>query len=135
MRILNAGDKCTQLDLNSKLIGDLFLIINVFSFSLKEQTSFRTEITVPQIHIYTLKAIIQKVILYYISAFFIATGQILSVEGITMEEISGTGTTENSSVSKQAARNRKVIKYRKRTYLFHLPNHNSGLSLAVSLRS
>lgn len=54
MRILNAGDKCTQLDLNSKLIGDLFLIINVFSFSLKEQTSFRTEITVPQIHIYTL---------------------------------------------------------------------------------
>lgn len=43
------------------------LIINVFSFSLKEQTSFRTEITVPQIHIYTLKAIIQKVILYYIS--------------------------------------------------------------------
>ena len=42
-----------------------------------------------------------------------------------MEEISGTGTTENSSVSKQAARNRKVIKYRKRTYLFHLPNHNS----------
>ncbi len=52
MRILNAGDKCTQLDLNSKLIGDLFLIINVFSFSLKEQTSFRTEITVPQIHIY-----------------------------------------------------------------------------------
>lgn len=55
MRILNAGDKCTQLDLNSKLIGDLFLIINVFSFSLKEQTSFRTEITVPQIHIYTLK--------------------------------------------------------------------------------
>ena len=24
MRILNAGDKCTQLDLNSKLIGDLF---------------------------------------------------------------------------------------------------------------
>lgn len=45
----------------------LFLIINVFSFSLKEQTSFRTEITVPQIHIYTLKAIIQKVILYYIS--------------------------------------------------------------------
>ena len=67
MRILNAGDKCTQLDLNSKLIGDLFLIINVFSFSLKEQTSFRTEITVPQIHIYTLKAIIQKVILYYIS--------------------------------------------------------------------
>ena len=42
-------------------------IINVFSFSLKEQTSFRTEITVPQIHIYTLKAIIQKVILYYIS--------------------------------------------------------------------
>lgn len=53
MRILNAGDKCTQLDLNSKLIGDLFLIINVFSFSLKEQTSFRTEITVPQIHIYT----------------------------------------------------------------------------------
>ena len=38
MRILNAGDKCTQLDLNSKLIGDLFLIINVFSFSLKEQT-------------------------------------------------------------------------------------------------
>lgn len=144
MRILNAGDKCTQLDLNSKLIGDLFLIINVFSFSLKEQTSFRTEITVSQIHIYTLKAIIQKVILYYISkdnqsparsAFFIATGQILSVEGIIMEEISGTGTTENSSVSKQAARNRKVIKYRKRTYLFHLPNHNSGLSLAVSLRS
>lgn len=45
----------------------LFLIINVFSFSLKEQTSFRTEITVSQIHIYTLKAIIQKVILYYIS--------------------------------------------------------------------
>lgn len=43
------------------------LIINVFSFSLKEQTSFRTEITVSQIHIYTLKAIIQKVILYYIS--------------------------------------------------------------------
>lgn len=41
--------------------------INVFSFSLKEQTSFRTEITVSQIHIYTLKAIIQKVILYYIS--------------------------------------------------------------------
>ena len=117
MRILNAGDKCTQLDLNSKLIGDLFLIINVFSFSLKEQTSFRTEITVSQIHIYTLKAII------------------LSVEGIIMEEISETGTTENSSVSKQAARNRKVIKYRKRTYLFHLPNHNSGLSLAVSLRS
>ena len=38
-----------------------------FSFSLKEQTSFKTEITVPQIHIYTLKAIIQKVILYYIS--------------------------------------------------------------------
>lgn len=67
MRILNAGDKCTQLDLNSKLIGDLFLIINAFSFSLKEQTSFRTEITVSQIHIYTLKAIIQKVILYYIS--------------------------------------------------------------------
>ena len=67
MRRLNAGDKCTQVDLNSKLIGDLFLIINVFSFSLKEQTSFRTEITVPQIHIYTLKAIIQKVILYYIS--------------------------------------------------------------------
>jgi murein hydrolase activator len=63
------------------------------------------------------------------------TGQILSVEGIIMEEISETGTTENSSVSKQAARNRKVIKYRKRTYLFHLPNHNSGLSLAVSLRS
>lgn len=103
MRILNAGDKCTQLDLNSKLIGDLFLIINVFSFSLKEQTSFRTEITVSQIHIYTLKAIIQKVILYYISkdnqsparsAFFIATGQILSVEGIIMEEISGTGTTK-----------------------------------------
>ena len=98
-----------------------------FSFSLKEQTSFRTEITVSQIHIYTLKAIIQKVILYYISkdnqsparsAFFIATGQILSVEGIIMEEISETGTTENSSVSKQAARNRKVIKYRKRTYLF-----------------
>ena len=68
-----------------------------FRFSLKEQTSFRTEITVPQIHIYTLKAIIQKVILYYISkdnqsparsAFFIATGQILSVEGIIMEEIS-----------------------------------------------
>ena len=57
MRILNAGDKCTQLDLNSKLIGDLFLIINVFSFSLKEQTSFRTEITVSQIHIYTLKNI------------------------------------------------------------------------------
>ena len=56
-------------------------------------------------------------------------------EGIIMEEISETGTTENSSVSKQAARNRKVIKYRKRTYLFHLPNHNSGLSLAVSLRS
>ena len=49
MRILNAGDKCTQLDLNSKLIGDLFLIINVFSFSLKEQTSFRTEITVSEI--------------------------------------------------------------------------------------
>ena len=49
-----------------------------------------------------------------------------------MEEISETGTTENSSVSKQAARNRKVIKYRKRTYLFHLPNHNSGLSLAVN---
>ena len=67
MRILNAGDKCTQLDLNSKLIGDLFLIINVFSFSLKEQTSFRTEITVPQIHIYTLIAIIQKVTQYYIS--------------------------------------------------------------------
>ena len=37
MRILNAGDKCTQLDLNSKLIGDLFLIINVFSFSLKRR--------------------------------------------------------------------------------------------------
>ena len=131
MRILNAGDKCTQLDLNSKLIGDLFLIINVFSFSLKEQTSFRTEITVPQIHIYTLKDNQSPAR----SAFFIATGQILSVEGIIMEEISGTGTTENSSVSKQTARNRKVIKYRKRTYLFHLPNHNSGLSLAVSLRS
>lgn len=43
MRILNAGDKCTQLDLNSKLIGDLFLIINVFSFSSKGQTSFKTE--------------------------------------------------------------------------------------------
>lgn len=27
-----------------------------FSFSLKEQTSFRTEITVPQIHIYTLNS-------------------------------------------------------------------------------
>ena len=141
MRILNAGDKCTQLDLNSKLIGDLFLIINVFSFSLKEQTSFRTEITVPQIHIYTLYRKLSCTTYQKDnqsparSAFFIATGQILSVEGIIMEEISGTGTTENSSVSKQAARNRKVIKYRKRTYLFHLPNHNSGLSLAVSLRS
>ena len=29
----------------------------------------------------------------------------------------------------------KVQKYKKKTYLFHLPNHNSGLSLAVSLRS
>ena len=48
-------------------VDDVCIIINVFSFSLKEQTSFRTEITVPQIHIYTLKAIIQKVILYYIS--------------------------------------------------------------------
>ena len=48
-------------------VKSICLIINVFSFSLKEQTSFRTEITVPQIHIYTLKAIIQKVILYYIS--------------------------------------------------------------------
>ena len=38
-----------------------------FFVLLKEQTSFRTEIAVPQIHIYTLKAIIQKVILYYIS--------------------------------------------------------------------
>ena len=28
----------------------------IFSFSLKEQTSFRTEITVPQIHIYTFKS-------------------------------------------------------------------------------
>ena len=38
-----------------------------FSFSSKGQTSFKTENNVPQIHIYTLKAIIQKVILYYIS--------------------------------------------------------------------
>lgn len=43
------------------------LIINVFSFSSKGQTSFKTEITVPQIHIYTLIAIIQKVTQYYIS--------------------------------------------------------------------
>ena len=39
----------------------------MFFVLLKEQTSFRTEITVPQIHIYTLKAIIQKVTQYYIS--------------------------------------------------------------------
>ena len=37
----------------------------------------------------------------------------------------------SADLSDQTARNRKVIKYRKRTYLFHLPNHNSGLSLAV----
>lgn len=67
MRILNAGDKCTQLDLNSKLIGDLFLIINVFSFSSKGRQVLKRKITVPQIHIYTLIAIIQKVTQYYIS--------------------------------------------------------------------
>ena len=117
------------------------------SLSEKNKTSFRTEITVSQnTYLYFKSYYTEK--LYLVptyqkdnqsparSAFFIATGQILSVEGIIMEEISETGTTENSSVSKQAARNRKVIKYRKkRTYLFHLPNHNSGLSLAVSLRS
>ena len=68
MRILNAGDKCTQLDLNSKLIGDLFLIINDFFHSLRKgRQVLKRKITVPQIHIYTLKAIIQKVTQYYIS--------------------------------------------------------------------
>lgn len=68
MRILNAGDKCTQLDLNSKLIGDLFLIINVFFHSLRKgRQVLKRKITVPQIHIYTLIAIIQKVTQYYIS--------------------------------------------------------------------
>lgn len=67
MRILNAGDKCTQLDLNSKLIGDLFLIINVFHSLRKGRQVLKRKITVPQIHIYTLIAIIQKVTQYYIS--------------------------------------------------------------------
>ena len=40
MRILNAGDKCTQLDLNSKLIGDLFLIINVFFVLFERANTF-----------------------------------------------------------------------------------------------
>jgi len=40
MRILNAGDKCTQLDLNSKLIGDLFLIINVFFILFERADKF-----------------------------------------------------------------------------------------------
>ena len=44
MRILNAGDKCTQLDLNSKLIGDLFLIIKCFFHSLRKgRQVFKTE--------------------------------------------------------------------------------------------
>ena len=64
--------------------------------------------------------------------FFTDIGTVKAVDGVSFEIPQGKTV---GSVSKQAARNRKVIKYRKRTYLFHLPNHNSGLSLAVSLRS
>lgn len=62
MRILNAGDKCTQLDLNSKLIGELFLIINVFLFSLNVQTGLKTADYQPEALTFVLGAIIQKVI-------------------------------------------------------------------------
>mgnify|MGYP006877014667 CR=1 FL=1 len=68
MRILNAGDKCTQLDLNSKLIGDFIFNNKCFFHSLRKgRQVLKRKITVPQIHIYTLIAIIQKVTQYYIS--------------------------------------------------------------------
>lgn len=62
MRILNAGDKCTQLDLNSKLIGELFLIINVFLLSLNVQTGLKGADSHSEALTFVLVTIIQKVI-------------------------------------------------------------------------